>query len=482
MIKVYNTLARRLEEFTPLAPPTVGMYVCGPTVYDDCHLGHARAMVAFDVIIRWLEYRGYTVRYVRNITDIDDKIIARAAERGVSCAELAERYIAEFHRDMAKLSLREPTVEPRATAHIGAMCALVTRLWEKGLAYESGGDVYYDVGAYRGYGALSGRDISELMAGARVEVNVRKRNPLDFVLWKAAKPGEPQWPSPWGPGRPGWHIECSAMSAAYLGAAFDIHGGGQDLIFPHHENEIAQSAGSTGSIPARYWLHNAHVTVDRTKMSKSLGNFFTLKEIYRRYDPAVVRFLLLGKHYRTPIDYSDTALAEAGAALRRIGGAVSRAGAALGVQMGDEAHCPAAFETAMDEDFNSTEAMGILFSLASGINVDCDGKKAGWKDRVARNASALIHCCRVLGIGYPKGEAVRVTDAAEELDRGEVERLIEASSIGAGQVERLLRARNALRKAREFALADRIRERLQQLGYDLRDERQAGSVVRKKGD
>jgi len=478
-LMVYNTATRGREEFHSLKPGEVGMYVCGPTVYDDCHAGHARAMVAFDLVVRWLECRGYHVTYVRNITDIDDKIIARAAERGVPCRELADQFIREFHNDMGRLGLRSPAVEPRATSHIKEMVALISALWEKGFAYAAGGDVCYDVGRYGGYGKLSGRDTDELLAGARVEINEAKRNPLDFVLWKSAKPGEPQWPSPWGPGRPGWHVECSAMSAAYLGTTFDIHGGGQGLIFPHHENEIAQSEGATGSAPARYWLHNAHVMIEKAKMSKSLGNFFTLKEVFKKYDPRVVRYFLLSRHYRTPIDFSESSLSEASASLRRLDECISRVGDDTGTAVQPAAVCPERFAAAMDEDFNTTEALGVVFSLASRAHVELDEKKSGWAENVRRIAADIRKCCEVLGMPLVAGEAVRVTAAEEALDREELERLLGRESLSQAEIEKLLKARNTLRAREEFALADRIRLRVETMGYEVRDAKEKGSIARK---
>jgi cysteinyl-tRNA synthetase len=479
-LKIYNTATKRLEEFQPLKEGEAGIYVCGPTVYDDCHLGHARAMAAFDVVVRWLEYRGYRVNYVRNITDIDDKIIKRAAERGVGCAELAERYIRSFHDDAHSLSLRAPDAEPRATEHTPEMIRIIEMLMERGLAYESGGDVYFDVGAYKKYGAFSGRNTEELLAGARVEVSGQKKNPLDFALWKAAKDGEPEWPSPWGKGRPGWHIECSAMSAKYLGETFDIHGGGQDLIFPHHENEIAQSEGATGSVPARYWMHNAHVTVDQTKMSKSLGNFFTLKETFKKYDPQVVRYFLLSRHYRTPIDFSEGSLDEAGAALGRLDECVARLEEAIGREVGVASECHPGFAGAMDHDFNTTEAMGVVFGLVNAINHCLDGRESDWEGQAERAGSQLKKCCEILGIEIKRRETLRISGVEESLGKEQIEALLLRDEFSPGELETLLKARNALRAEKEFDLADRIRAKLSSLGYDVRDDRGKGSTVRKQ--
>jgi len=326
-LRVYNTMTQKKEEFIPLHKGRIGMYACGVTVYDLCHIGHARSAMVFDVIYRYLQYKGYEVTYVRNFTDVDDKIIKRAQEAGVSTEEIAARYIQEFYIDMGALGMLKPTMEPKATEHIPEMIAQVERLLEKGLAYQVEGDVYYAVEKFPEYGKLSKRTLDEMQAGARVEVDERKRNPLDFALWKAAKPGEPSWASPWGKGRPGWHIECSAMSQRYLGDTLDIHGGGKDLIFPHHENEIAQAEGATGRPFVRFWLHNGFVNIAKEKMSKSLGNFLTIKEILKEYHPEVVRFFLLSRHYRSPVDFSSQGMEEARQNLARfyqvLGGSTS---------------------------------------------------------------------------------------------------------------------------------------------------------------
>ncbi|MEI7671786.1 MAG: cysteine--tRNA ligase, partial [Deltaproteobacteria bacterium] len=316
-LRIYNTQSRKKEEFHPQAEGKVGIYVCGITAYDFCHVGHARSAVVFDVITRYLRYRGSDVTYVKNFTDVDDKIIDKAGREQKGIAEIAELYIREHDEDMGKLGVVRPTFTPRATEHIDGMIHLVTTLLEKGLAYPMEGDVYYSVERFPGYGKLSGRNIEEMQAGARVDVNDKKRNPFDFALWKASKEGEPWWESPWGRGRPGWHLECSVMSQRYLGDTFDIHGGGEDLIFPHHENEIAQSEGATGKTLARYWVHNGFVRVNNEKMSKSLGNFFTIRDILEQFDPEVLRFFLLQSHYRSPVDFSDAALNEARQGMNR---------------------------------------------------------------------------------------------------------------------------------------------------------------------
>ena len=317
MLKIFNTLSSQKEEFAPLSDNEVRMYACGVTVYDHSHLGHARGAVVFDVVRKYLQRKGYKVKYVRNFTDVDDKIIKRAAESGTTWKELAEKYTQEYIKDMAKLGVDRPDIEPKATDHIQDIIDLIGRLFAQGLAYASGGDVFFAVRKFPGYGKLSKKTIDDMLSGARVDVNERKEDPLDFVLWKASKPGEPAWDSPWGKGRPGWHIECSAMSMKYLGETFDIHAGGMDLQFPHHENEIAQAEGATGKQFVRYWMHNGFVNVNREKMSKSLGNFFTIKEILEAYEPEVIRFFLLSTHYRNPIDFSDQSLQDGRAALDR---------------------------------------------------------------------------------------------------------------------------------------------------------------------
>ena len=313
-LKIFNTLSGKKEEFTPIRENAVGMYVCGVTVYDYCHVGHGRAGVVFDTIFRYLKYRGFDVNYVRNFTDIDDKIINRANEQNVPWQEVTEKFIDAFYEDMGKLHIQSPTEEPKATDHIPEMLAMISALIERGKAYESDGDVFYSVTSFADYGQLSGKNIDDLQSGARVEVNEQKRDALDFALWKKSKPGEPSWDSPWGAGRPGWHIECSAMGRKYLGDTFDIHGGGKDLVFPHHENEIAQSCGVTGCTPVRFWVHNGFVNIDKEKMSKSLGNFFTLRDIYKKYHPETLRLFLISSHYRSPIDFSEKNLDEIGRA------------------------------------------------------------------------------------------------------------------------------------------------------------------------
>ncbi len=328
-IRIYNTLSGTKEDLVPMQPGSVRMYVCGPTVYDSCHIGHARSAVIFDVIARYLRARGFQVTYVRNFTDIDDKIIRRAAEQGVDPKALAEKYIREFHEDMDALKVESATVEPKATDHIPQILEVIRRLMEKGFAYAAEGEVFFSVDAFERYGRLSGRKLEEMEAGARVDVDPRKRNPFDFVLWKPAKPGEPAWESPWGPGRPGWHIECSAMSSAYLGETFDIHGGGKDLIFPHHENEIAQSEAAFGRPFVKYWVHNGFVNINQEKMSKSLGNFLLIRDLLKEFHPEALRLFLLSSHYRSPVDFTPQSMEEASAGLDKIYALLQRAVAAF---------------------------------------------------------------------------------------------------------------------------------------------------------
>ena len=383
-LKIYNTLSKRKEEFKPIEENRLGVYVCGITVYDICHIGHARSAVVFDVITRYFKYRGYDVRYVKNFTDVDDKIIKRANSEGVGIRDIAERYIAEHNTDMDALGIQRPTITPRATEYIREMIELITKLLEKGLAYVVAGDVYYSVESFKEYGRLSGRNIEDMIAGARVDVDARKQNPLDFALWKASKEGEPWWESPWGKGRPGWHIECSVMSQKLLGETFDIHGGGEDLIFPHHENEIAQSQGATGRIPARYWIHNGFIKINSEKMSKSLGNVFTIREILKFYHPEVLRLFFLQSHYRSPIDFTDGSLAEARSGMERFYSALghlekllenSELGDFTGELKGREkelfekfSDLPNRFSEAMDDDFNTARALGYIFDAVRMVN------------------------------------------------------------------------------------------------------------------
>ncbi|MCZ8251899.1 MAG: cysteine--tRNA ligase [Hylemonella sp.] len=445
-LRIYNTLSRALEPFTPLEPGHVRMYVCGMTVYDLCHLGHARAMVAFDVVQRWLKASGLRVTYVRNVTDIDDKIIKRALENGESIRALTERMIAALHQDADALGIARPDHEPRATEYVPQMLGLIERLEQKGLAYRSpNGDVNYAVRKFPGYGKLSGKSLDELRAGERVAVLDGKDDPLDFVLWKSAKPSEPdeaKWDGRYGPGRPGWHIECSAMSCEMLGESFDIHGGGADLQFPHHENEIAQSEGATGQPLARYWMHNGFVRVDNEKMSKSLGNFFTIREILQKYDAQTVRFFILRAHYRSPLNYSDAHLDDARNALKRLYTALQAVPPAEVPIDWLDAHA-ARFKAAMDEDFGTPEAVAVLFELATEVN------KTGSR-QLAGLLKALGGC-----LGLLQEDPASFLQAGSALDEAAI------------RVQIDLRA--AAKAAKNFAEADRIRKDLMAQGIVLKD-------------
>ncbi|HIF9178966.1 TPA: cysteine--tRNA ligase, partial [Photobacterium damselae] len=367
MLKIYNSLTRQKEEFKPIHPGKVGMYVCGVTIYDLCHIGHGRTFVSFDVVSRYLRYLGYDLTFVRNITDIDDKIIKRAAENGETCDSLTERLIGEMHADFDALGMKRPDVEPRATAFISEIIALCERLIERGFAYVAdNGDVMFEVSKFKDYGRLSKQDLDQLQAGARVDIELAKRSPLDFVLWKMSKPGEPTWESPWGPGRPGWHIECSAMNSAILGDHFDIHGGGSDLQFPHHENEIAQSCCAHDTQYVNTWMHSGMVMVDREKMSKSLGNFFTIRDVLNHYDPETVRYFLMSGHYRSQLNYSEDNLKQARSALERL--YTSLRGLDTSVEAAGGEEFVARFKEAMDDDFNTPEAYSVLFDMAREIN------------------------------------------------------------------------------------------------------------------
>jgi cysteinyl-tRNA synthetase len=454
-LKIFNTLANEKQEFVPLTPGQVRMYVCGVTVYDSSHIGHARSLISFDVIYRYLRFLGYNVEFVRNFTDIDDKIIDRANREKVGCEIITGRYIEEFHRDGESLSLLRPSAEPRATSHIPEIISLIAELEAKGLAYRIEGDVFYSVAGFPEYGKLSRKKIDELTAGARVEVDDRKRSPLDFALWKSSKPGEPAWDSPWGPGRPGWHIECSAMSTKYLGQPFDIHGGGRDLIFPHHENEIAQSEGAFGKPLARYWIHNGFLNINHEKMSKSLGNFFTIGEILEAADPLALRHYFLSSHYRSPMDFSQEGLEEASKATDRIFETLER------VRRGQRQETVAAepelmdaFRQEMDDDFNTPRAMALMFDEVRSINRLLDQKKArGLESR----AAALSSMCAVLGLG------------GEGYSERKKERFLKKGLVSLAQIEEFIARRDAARKEKNWEEADRIREALQEKGVAIED-------------
>jgi cysteinyl-tRNA synthetase len=482
MLKLHNTLSGRLEEFVPLVPGKVGMYVCGVTVYDRSHIGHARALVTFDVLFRYLRFLGYEVTFVRNLTDVDDKIINRAREAGISALDLAEANIRSFAEDVKAVGCLPPTIEPRATEHIDAMIALIQELIGKGLAYPAGGDVYYAVDKFADYGKLAKRKLDDMIAGARVEVDERKRHPMDFALWKASKPGEPWWDSPWGKGRPGWHIECSVMSTKYLGQPFDIHGGGTDLIFPHHENEIAQSEGAKGCAFARYWVHNGMVNIGQEKMSKSLGNFMTLQEAAARVGGEAVRLFVIGTHYRSPLEFSPERLDESGRALTRLYETLARADTALAQEIRQhgpgtrdqgpetrdqrpetrnhdaaDATVMSEFRSAMDDDLNTARAVGVVFEAVRTINRCLDENQTA---AVVPLRRAVSEIAAVLGIGAQEPRLV--------LERAKRDHLADAD-IDPAEIERRIADRNAARKARDFTQADAIRADLKAKGIVLED-------------
>ena len=451
MLQIYNSLARKKEIFTPITPGQIRMYVCGMTVYDYCHLGHARVMVVFDMVVRYLRARGNKVTYIRNITDIDDKIINRARENGEDIGALTERFIQAMNEDAAALGVIPPDQEPRATVHLPQIRDMIARLVERGFAYAAKNrDVYYRVRKFGPYGALSGKTLDELKIGARVEVDEDKDDPLDFVLWKAAKPGEPQWDSSWGPGRPGWHIECSAMSNACLGSHFDIHGGGMDLKFPHHENEIAQSEAATGDKFVNTWMHVGFVRLNQEKMSKSLGNFFTVREVLKKFEPEVVRYFILGSHYRSPLDYSDENLQGAKAALTRLYLALKDLPAVA--EEGAAAAYEQKFQAAMDDDFNTPGALAVLFELARDINKLREDSGAA---AVAPLAAALRRMGGILGLLQSNPQAFL---------RGGAD-----GGLTDAQIEALIARRAAARKNRNWAESDRLRDELKAQGVILED-------------
>ena len=448
MLKIYNSLTRQKEEFKPIRPGNVGMYVCGVTIYDLCHIGHGRTFVGFDVVVRYLRYLGYQVNFVRNITDVDDKIIKRAAENQESCEALTERLIGEMHADFDALNLQRPDIEPRATLHIGEIIELVERLLANGNAYVAdNGDVLFAIDSFPDYGRLSGQDLEQLQAGARVSVEEAKRNPLDFVLWKMSKPGEPTWESPWGPGRPGWHIECSAMNSKHLGNHFDIHGGGSDLMFPHHENEIAQSCCAHHTAYVNTWMHTGMVMVDREKMSKSLGNFFTIRDVLKVYDAETVRYFLMSGHYRSQLNYSDENLNQGRAALERLYTALR--GLPVVAAAGGEQYVER-FRAAMDDDFNTPEAYSVLFDLAREVN-RLKGEGAA---EAAALAGRLRELAGVLGLLEQDPEAFFKGNEADD----EV-----------AEIEALIKARNDARAAKDWPAADAARNRLTEMGIVLED-------------
>ena len=465
MLKIYNSLAREKQEFVPIEPGKVRMYVCGVTVYDYCHLGHARFLIAFDIVQRWLRALGYQVTYVRNITDIEDKIIKRAQENKEPVEALTARFIQAMDEDIAALGVAPVDFEPRATEHVPGMLEMIGKLEAKGLAYRAAsGDVNYAVRKFPGYGKLSGKTLDELRAGERVEVDISKQDPLDFVLWKMGKPGEPSWDSPWGRGRPGWHIECSVMSSALLGNHFDIHGGGHDLQFPHHENEIAQSEGAHGGTFVNYWMHNGFIRVDNEKMSKSLGNFFTIREVLARYDPEVVRFFIARTQYRSPINYSDHNLDDARHALTRLYTALKGSDAAAGEVDWNEPHAKR-FRDAMNDDFNTSEAVAELFNLANELNRSHEPKAA----RQLKSLGAILGLLQRDPQEFLQGRITAYVNLTEVDDK------VPASATVAptpASIEKLIASLAAARKAKNFAEADRIRKELLDAGIVLEDSAQ----------
>jgi cysteinyl-tRNA synthetase len=460
MLKIYNSLAREKQEFLPIVAGKVSMYVCGMTVYDYCHLGHARVMVVFDMVSRWLRASGFDVTYVRNITDIDDKIIQRANENNETIGTLTQRFIDAMEEDAAKLGVLSPDIEPRATEHIDGVIQMISTLIKKGHAYlADNGDVFYSVSSFAEYGKLSGKTLGDLRAGERVEIDTHKRDPMDFVLWKSAKPNEPSWDSPFGKdggkGRPGWHIECSVMGEHHLGEHFDIHGGGQDLQFPHHENEIAQSEGAHDCKFVNYWMHNGFVRVDDEKMSKSLGNFFTIREVLKKYKPEVVRFFILRAQYRSQLNYSDHHLDDASHALNRLYTALKNATPVESKTEPIDWILPecARFKAAMDDDFNTSEAVAVLFDLANEVNRTKSAEAAGQLKALAN----IIGLLEADPVAFLQGSLVKDETGAGDED---------------AEIDQLIASRNEFKKLKNFAEADRIRKELLDGGIVLEDSPQ----------
>ncbi|HNP80047.1 MAG TPA: cysteine--tRNA ligase [Nitrospira sp.] len=476
MLRVHNTLTGSKEPFEPLVPGKVRMYVCGVTVYDYCHIGHARSALVFDVLRRYLEYSGFVVEFAKNFTDVDDKIIKRANEQGVSCEHVTTTYINAYYEDMEKLGVRRATLEPRATEHIADIVRLVDTLLAKGMAYRVDGDVYFQVDRYPVYGRLSKRNVDDLQAGARVDVDERKRHPMDFALWKGSKPGEPSWDSPWGPGRPGWHIECSAMAMRHLGETFDIHGGGMDLIFPHHENEIAQSCGATGKEFARYWVHNGFVQINQEKMSKSLGNFFTIREIFQKSEWSdtvtgeMLRYFLLSTHYRSPLDFSDQSLNEAKNALNgfydlfeRLNESAPAHGAADQQMQESTMRARAAFVAAMDDDLNTPNAVAALQTLRGEANKALEVGLSGEMRRVVRQEF------RALGIvlGLLQTDTWRFKSQRQQPSSGGAE--ASTDTLSDEDIADKLAARLAAKRSKNYQLADQLRAELASHGITIED-------------
>ncbi len=476
-IHIHNTLSGKKEPLQTLEPGHVTLYVCGITSYDYCHIGHARSALAFDMIVRYLKYRGYKVTFVRNFTDIDDKIIARAQEQGTSSEELANRFINEFYTDMDKLGIDRPDIEPKATEHIKEMTTLIGELIDKGMAYQAGNDVYYVVDSFPEYGKLSKRNLDDMKAGARISVNEQKNNPMDFVLWKGSKPGEPTWDSPWGPGRPGWHIECSAMSKKYLGETFDIHGGGQDLIFPHHENEIAQSEGASGKTFAQTWIHHGFVTIRDEKMSKSLGNFLTIRDILDHYHPEVLRFFIFSTHYRNPLDFSESAMKDATAGLERLYECVAAVDAldpASGKRNAASVLSPkdikkvkeleSRFQQAMDNDFNTAQAQGVFFDTVKTINRLHDkicSAPTVEDIKFLKNATTLLRkLAAIMGL---------LTEDAQSFLDARRAKLIAESDIDPSAIDALIVERCQCRLDKNWSRSDQIRDELLAKNIELSD-------------
>jgi cysteinyl-tRNA synthetase len=467
-IKIYNTLTREKEEFVPIDPPHVGMYVCGVTVYDVCHIGHARSYIVFDTVCRYLRFSGFEVKFVRNFTDVDDKIIKRANELNVTAKEIAEKYISEFHHDMEQIGVSEADVEPRATLHISQMIEMIQRIIQNGHAYITGGDVWFSIDSFPEYGSLSRRNPEEMKAGARIEPDERKRNRLDFALWKESKQGEPAWNSPWGMGRPGWHIECSAMSTFYLGNQFDIHGGGMDLIFPHHENETAQAKAANGINFVRYFLHNGFVNINEEKMSKSLKNFFTIKDVLAHYHPEALRYFCLTTHYRSPVNFSGSNIEEAQNRVESVYETIIRAEEFLkekdtGEVSDRETEFLQSFRNAMDDDFNTAMALSVLSEMVRKINEVLDSRKMPVNEKTAEvvlNLKDFRKISSVLGV-FEKEPANVVADIQQ--------RKILSRNINSDEIELLLEQRTEARKEKKFARADEIREKLKQMGIAIMD-------------
>lgn len=473
-IQIYNTLTRKKEPLQPIEEGHVKLYVCGITSYDYCHIGHARSFLVFDMIVRYLRSRGYKVTFIRNFTDIDDKIIKRANEQNVSSEELANRFIDEFYTDTDHLGILRPDLEPKATEHIQEMIELIQELVDKGLAYQSGSDVYFKVEDFSGYGSLSGRNLEDMQAGARIEVNEKKQHPMDFVLWKGSKPGEPKWESPWGQGRPGWHIECSAMSRKYLGETFDIHGGGQDLVFPHHENEIAQSTGSSGKPFANLWIHHGFVTIRDEKMSKSLNNFLTIREVLEQYPPEVVRLFIFSTHYRNPLDFSEAALNDAEAGLDRMYDCLARI---AGCSQNDKGKSVVSakdrekiesleqrFQYAMDNDFNTAQGIGLLFDAIKVMNkiVQVSQSKPSPEDfsLLRKGGETVTVLAEIMGL--LRQDPVSYIESKKK-------KLLKTLELSVEDIEGMIEARAEARKNKDWAESDNIRNKLLEKGIELQD-------------